>query len=398
MTTIAVNGTSIQAAVDKAVAGDTLAMTAGSYAGFKASKRLNYRGDGVVIEGPGNTVELTAGAAGSTMVGAMTIRGSTGENAAALLLRADDFTADGVTFEEAANGFGVRAFADRTHLQRNTFRKLGCAVEFNTKAAGSIVEDFTLAQMDRMVTIDWGGTGFNFYATAGPTIIRRGTMIGCRALSSRYGYDGGAFATYAGSKGVTIEDVEVRDSLNVYEDGHTDVQPDNANWTWRRVKVYGDPAKVTDQWWITPKDRSCMGFLIRATQNVLVEDCELVNLDGWYFMFDHSSRHAGLVKAVNVRNNRLVHKDGDNRAYIVLAGITPSEITVNNRVQRAPGLRYTAHNEVLKANTNDLAAFKKWGVLVGAGETWGPLETPLETAIRERDEARAALADCQAGI
>ena len=80
------------------------------------------------------------------------------------------------------------------------------------------------------------------------------------------------------------------------------------------------------------------------------------------------------------------------------AGVNPTEISVNNTVQRDPGLLYTAYNEVKKANINDLASFKTWGLHVGAGETWGGLETPLETALRERDEARAALAACQAQL
>lgn len=397
MTVVAVNGTSIQAAHDKAQAGDTLNLAAGGYAGWRGTKKLNYRGDGVVIEGPTNTVQLASSAAGSTFVGAMSIRGSTGENNACLLVKADDVFADGLTFEQGAS-HGVRAYSNRLHLQHVAFKHLGCAAELNTKAAGSIIEDFTVDQMDRMVTIDWGGTGFNLWANAGPVIFRRGTMEGCRAASTRYGHDGGAFAAFNGAKNVTIEDVSIHDALTIYEDGGPSGSPANAGWTWRRVTGKGDAAKVTDQWWVTPTGTSNKGFLIRDTQDVLIEDCQLINLDGWYFNLTQDSRWAGSVERVNLLNNRLVHKAGDNRAYLVRAGINPAEITVNNTIQRSPDLKYTAYNEALKGNTNDLAAFKKWGLNVGAGESWGSLEMPLEQALRERDEARKALADCEARV
>lgn len=397
MTLVAVKGTSIQAAHDKAIAGDTLDIAAGTYAGWRATKPLRYRGSGVVVEGPNNTVEMASGSGGSQILGEFNLRGATGQDNACLMVRSNDVTVDGARFSEGA-AFGVRAFADRTILRNVDFTKLGCAVEFKTKANGSIVEDFSIDTMDRMVTIDWGGTGFNLFSTDGPIIIRRGTMERCRAASTRYGYDGGAFAAFQGAKNVTIEDLTIHDALTIYEDGAPDGVPVNSGWTWRRVHVTGDPAKVSDNWWQTPADKSNKGFLIRCTQDVLIEDCDLVNLDGWYFNLTHDSRWAGSVQRINLLNNRLVHKAGDNRAYLVRAGIDPAQITVNNRIQRSPDLKYTAYNEPRKGNTNDLATFKTWGLNVGAGEAWGPLETPLETALRERDEARKALADCEARV
>ncbi len=337
----------IQAAVDR---GGDVKVHSGSYEPFTARKAVTvepYRSAKVDVQGT-------------------SVMGS-----AIVTVQADDVTVNELSLHDGA-GYGLLTHNARTTLSGCGFLNLACAAEF--RGTDGTVEDFTVENMTKAVTNDWGGTAFNEYA-AKNTIIRRGTAKNLRTplgvVPNYPSGDGGFNACYAGADGVLIEDVEVWDSININEDGHQPTQPNNANFTFRRLKVHGSPDKVLDHWWDDQANlqKVCMGLIFRATVNVLVEDCDFIDMDGWMFRFDHSGNHYGSVTNANLTGNRFQLKAGDNRAYLINAGIDPKQLTFGNTVTQAPGNQYVAYNEVLKGNTSDLNVFKSWGVNVGA-ETW----------------------------
>lgn len=322
---------------------------------------------------PGSTITLPQAVYPAVTVSKpLTIKGPA--TIAGVTVKADDVTLDSLTFADAT--YGIQSFGARTHSTNCTFQRLACAVELRGDSA--IVEDFTVTQMDRMVTDDWGGTGFNFFGATN-AIIRRGTLTNVRAANPRYGYDGGGFAFYAAAKHILIEDVTLTDCLNVMEDGIDLGTPVNEDITFRRVKAIGNPAKLLDQWWATDLFNAAigsvvfMGFIVRATAGVTIEDCDLDDLDGWYFNFDHSGNHYGNVTGVNIAGNRIRLKAGDNRAYLVKAGFNAAALTLANDIQDAEfGTGSIAYKEDIKGNTSDLATFKAW--LPGqVSDTWGPV-------------------------
>lgn len=413
MSVIAVNGTNLQIAVNAAQAGDTLNIAAGGYGAVKISKPLHLRGSGVVIEGvdPGNdttivnTVEFTPTAPGSSMVGDFMVRGAFNKHGANMLLRADDVVLDGLTTEESEAGYGIRHYlCDRATIRNWTARKVAFALQFNGKASGSVLEDFTFVDIDHMIVDDTapgndtGGTGIDFFKTVGPTVVRRGKMTNLRSTHS-YDYvrDGGAIAAYGGAKNVTVEDVEIHDALNVFEDGRASTDPDNANFVFRRVKAYGRPGAMG-----ADKATQCQGVLVRSMQGFVWEDFYFEDLDGFgNFLFDKSGNYAGGLGGVSLKGEMKL-KPGAF-AYIYNPNVPLNVVTL------ADVVTYTDASKAIarvagKGDTNSLSQFRTWGAQAPT-EVWRPSETEVQRLTRElvamttqRDVLSVSLAASQAEV
>jgi hypothetical protein len=320
MSVIQVAGTSLQAAHDKAEPGDTLAPAAGTYAGLKITKPLTIEGGGgLLIDGPGNTVEFTPTAAGCTLRGA-TVRGSTGQNNANLLVRAPDIVLEDLTITDALC-FGIRQYqADRLTMRRIFIAQVAAGIEVHRCGAGSFAEDVTVNDVNRMVIDSASGNGgdaWQFFASTGPYHLLRPKVARARAKTvASWGWDGGGFQGYGPCGPVLIEDWEVRDSVNVCEVG-TDPSMGGVptGWIFRNGDAYGvsEPVPPTHE-------KACVGWLLRANVNFLIEGNRLHGLDWWTFNLASGGTYGGLTSGNVIRDNDVWIKRDAVEAHYVMAG------------------------------------------------------------------------------
>lgn len=418
MAVINVNGGDLQTAVNNAQVGDTLDLGGFAYGGFRSSKRLNFVGAGASINGAPadgtNLVEHTPTAAGSSMRGDITIRGAEAWTwySSLLSIRAADFVGDGLTLERGQ--FGIRRYqAPRSTLRNIRFRNLACAIEYNG-SGGDVLEDFEITDLNRMMindatnpNNDWGSSAIAPFRNDG-LLVRRGKITNARSSHSYdYGRDGEAIAPFGGSRNCTFEDIEVRGCLILFEDGKAIGDPDNANYTLRRIKAYGSPEKLVDRWWDINAhfDKACKGMLVRSMNGMLIEDCDFIDLDAFTFFIETSSSYGGDVRNFRAINNRLRLKAGDNRAYLFDTETLFDQMTFGNDVQRAAGNVDVAWSKTPPRNTSDLASFKTWGMSVGDSEKWGPVVVeppppppptdPCAAITAERDALRTKIASAK---
>jgi hypothetical protein len=373
VTVITIPGSSLQAAHDRAQAGDVLAPRAGTYAGLRITKVLTVEGGGgLIIEGPGNTVEFTPTAAGSALRGA-TVRGSTGPTNACLLIRAPQVLVEDVAVEDGSC-YGVRQYlADALTMRRVSISRVAAGVEVHRCGAGSVAEDVVISDVDRMVVDSPGGNGgdaWQFVASTGPYRLLRPKVARARAKTvAPWGWDGGAFQGYGPCGAVVIEDWEVRDSVNVCEVG-TDAAMGGVptGWVFRNGDAWGISEIVP-----LTHERACVGFTLRANIGFLIERNRFHSLDWWVFSLVAGGAYAGPTSGNVFRDNDVwIKPDAPEARYVVVgAGVDASAYSIDgNRVHLDPartpgGVASVAGMEAIR----DIATFQAqtpWG----AADTW----------------------------
>jgi hypothetical protein len=421
MTVRNVNGGSIPNAIAASAPFDEINMGSNfTYPGFKCAKPLHFRGDNVVIEGPYpgqplvdslgnplplNTTDFTPTAAGGSLIGAITTRDSRQKQGSSLLVRANDFKVDIETVEESEKGFGLRVYqADRVDIHIGTIRKVAFGGQVREKGLNAKIVVDNFIDIDRMMVndpapgSDTGATAFDFFRCTGPVLLQIHTVRHARSKDVSYDYrrDGGLISAWGGARNVTVEMLPgggIWDVLNVFEDGKAAGDADNANFVLRGLEVYGSPTLGTS------KDDYVQGLLIRAMQNMLIENCKFIDLDGFgTFLFSKDGNYQGGLGGIVARNNLIQQKLG-TLVYTFNTNVPLSAVTLANEV-RSPSNVASIASVAGKGTTKDLATFRSWGAQA-AGETWGPIvpaETELQKAIRERDEARAERDEAQADV
>lgn len=339
MALIKVNGTSLASAIASAQAGDVLDLAAGSYAGRVAiTKPLTIQGDGgAIIEGG------------------------------------------------AGDGFiNISVQNPNVILRGLDIRHAGAGIRFTGNCAGSFVEWCTFPIIDWMVrntptptNDDNGGNGIQFTRTSG-VIVRDCEFRLCRAKSSDYKVDGGAFDLYASSD-ITIERCEVWDSVNMLETGKGANDNPNANLIIRdnifHGRLYtGRPAGPTTV---------VNGILLRSAYNSVISGNLFDEID-WWAIHLAAGNFSGPFSNVQIVGNHFRLPLGVNRAFAVDAGIVTSMFKVDgNAIWVSDG---TTIAKVGTAELMNLAALQSaTGWMVG---TVGPEPDPDLTISHLEDEIK----------
>jgi hypothetical protein len=361
---------SIQAAQDKAQPDDVLSLAAGSYAPFSLTKRLTVDGGGgATIEGGPHTIRVRSTGGGSTLRG-LTAQGSTGQGYACLSVEGPGVTVEDVTLQQSAC-FGIKLIGDRLTARRVVISRVAAAVRVQNAGAGSLFEDVSASDIDRMVadtSTGNGGDAFQFVSSTGPIRVSRPRVTRARAKTvASWQYDGGGFQFYNGCRDVVIEDWVVRDSVNVMETGKDAGAPDPSGIVLRRGLAYGWAGTGQS----ADRSTACVGVLLRAAQGCLIEDNVFHNLDWWNLRFTGGGQYGGALGG-----NRIVDNDfwlrptGDNKAYTIDGVSGFGSIGPNRVFYDATWTPWVA--EVTgKGRTRSLAQFQSWTGL-SVPDYWGP--------------------------
>lgn len=320
MATINVNGTPLQPAIDAAQPGDILVPKAGGYAGrLKITKSISIKGDGGAI-----------------------IDGGTGNGS------------NTVNIDVAAKAVGLSGL---------DLRHGGYAVRFIGDCTGSIVENNSIPVVDWMYrtnsTADTGGNAFVFEQLAKGVEVRFNQIRKCRAASTQYGVDGGAFELYGGSSNLWIHHNEVWDCVNVAEGGKSSGDPDNADITIEDNIFHGraNPLAVPITG-LVPTNNLANGMYLRAMNRLIVRRNVFDQVDYWAVLFNTGGTYGGGFASVAVTDNIFRLTPGSNR-MVYSTGIPLSAFTIDaNKVYATDATTVVAEVNGKKYLGSALAAFR----------------------------------------
>lgn len=391
----------LQALLDAAPAGGVVTLDpAKAYGPAKFSKRLTINGNGAVLSGSGNVLELAPGADGS-VVRDVAARGSTALNAALFLVRAPHVALERVTATDGTQ-YGIRAYhtTDLT-VAGAVIRRVACGVEINGFGNGVLLNDLDIAQIDRMMldTVSgWGGDGINFFRTDPAAVMRvsRLSVRGSRAKTALapWPWDGSAIEAYGSSGKVIVDGFVISDCVNFVEVGTDDPTQVATGWELRNGTVTGNP--VTSPGW----DRNCQGMYLRANKNFLVEGVVFSDVDDFALAVVAGGTYGGAQSGNILRNCTIRLKAGPSitgygvtRAYVVASGADPRVWDVyGNTVVCAVGFDAGLVATKTARTPTEMQALAGWSM---TGEKWGPAALPAPDPCDARVAAVQAVLDAE---
>lgn len=394
MAIISVNGTSIQAAADGAQPNDTLAVGAGGYAGFTVRKPLKIigAGDATRINGAGTTVHIQAP---DVMLQGMAVSGATGANSSAVIVEGTAGVNSRATLLdmliEHAECYGFRSYQQSAvTLRRVRIQDVASGVELHRYSGGSTFESVDIRDCKRMVTdIDGGANGgdaYVFYQTAGPIMVKGGTIERCRAPSNIYKPVDGGYANIFGTVAdLTFEDVVIRDVVNLTETGQPTAGTEPRRVVFRRVNFFGNDSP--DPYFISS------GAYIRTGIDFTFDSCEFHKVDWCAFLLigGPGTNFGGVVSGFRAINNKIWLSDA--LAYRI---DLPNSVIAQwdgNQVYIPAGFAGKVA-QVRGTQTSDLAQFRTLIGQAAPNEYWGPepVIDPCADIKAERDAALAKFA------
>jgi parallel beta-helix repeat protein len=337
--------------VDVALAGTTVVVRGGTYAGFAVTRRSL-----IITAAPGEQVVVSGGSY------VILVRGTSDVTIRGLTVRdAPDLWGSGVRVETSTrvrvegnrllqnHSFGIKVKdATSVAIVDNDISENDTGIELSGAVDGALVDGNRIHDNDRMVTNSRGGNAIVFTITTGAILVKGNRIWGNRAPHlTDSGYDGGAFEVY-GASDVRIEDNVMWDNNNVMETG-TDGIAACARLTFVRNVAYGAgsvPGETT-------------GLILRCASDSLFAHNTFDGLDDYAFYVAAGGSYAGSIARLRIEDN-VVYR---GRAYSLTGGL-PSDLVIDHDLVRPGGSTATYATHVAyvagHGNTDSLAEFRAW--------------------------------------
>jgi hypothetical protein len=358
----------IDRALEKAVAGDTILVRPGRHQGFdikaagRADAPITILGDPsgeVVVDGRlgrrSNTIRVLAGSA-FVAVDGLIVTGSSGYRSAGILVEGVTRGPIVVTRSRLTrnDGYGMLIVDSRDVIVAdNQVDHDRSGVEIDGDGAGVIVRGNRIHDHDRLVRAtprrvdpndDYGATGVALVRTIGPVLVEGNQIWGNRARSSDYRWDGSGVEIFAAS-GITIRDNVLWDNENVLETGTADGMPcaDNVfshNLAWGEASA-----------------GHARGVILRCGERMVMANDTLVDLDDYALMLGAGSAlFSGSIAGVHIVNELLVMTGPG--APLVVTSELPEDLVIEHSLlwnDRGP-----VADVMGKGTTNSLARAQRW--------------------------------------
>lgn len=340
---------SIQHAVDTALAGSTVCIRAGTYAGFTLSRPnltiTGYPGETINVTGNGsdiNTIKVqnTSG----VVISNLTVKDNLLQYGTAVNVEdSSGITISGNSLTDN-QGFGV-VVKNGTNVivEDNDVSHNGNGIEVRYGSAGVILRNNRIFLNDRVVDSGRGGVGITFYRTTGPVTAADNLVWGNHTPPPDQ--EGVGFEVYAASN-VTMTGNVIWDNQTVLETG-TDGAACN-NLTFTRNIAY----RINWQ----------QGLILRCASNSLIAHNTFDGLDSYVFDLSHyHGQYGASIDGLVIVNNVAIN----GRVFALDTFPLPASVVIDyNLVYNPPGSpakygNYLAYVEGL-GNTALLSEFQTW--------------------------------------
>lgn len=235
-------------------------------------------------------------------------------------------------------------------IKRSEIKGNQIGIQFSRAGQGSLITQNSIHDNNKMLindslpNNDRGANAIAFYKTTGTITASWNRIWGHRAVSTDYGYDGGAFEIYAASNIVMTQN-SMSNNQSVIETG-TDGSAGCSNLTFTRNRANGG----------SDGGRPSEGLILRCASDSLIANNTFYDLSRYVFYITGGGAFAGAIDDLRIRNN-LSHQTGA-QIYSLGAGI-PSSVTIDNDlVWNSTGAPVAWVSG--KGNTSSLATFRSW--------------------------------------
>lgn len=374
-----------QSAVNAAAAGGSVSVAPGSYTAVDISKKLDITAPGTIVDGynaAGKSALRVHGAAAGSGVSGVSVQNALAQYFAGVMVDGSASDVRLSNINAIGSCFGIRSYSS-PRTQITNFNVQHCAVGIGLwNNGGHTINGFTMDLLDLMVVDDTapgndnGGNGFQLSGLqdGALTTISNGTISNARAQSDDYVVDGGGIELFAAAD-VLVQDVLVRNCVNISETGTNPGKGDCARIHFNRVHAVGRPGTDHTQ----DLHVTCNGILGRNLVDSIVENCIFERIDWFCFDFTQGSKFDGSgTRNVTIRNNQFFLREGVDRVYSFGAVIPPGYVSTNNTIVAPLTATLALLNGVEYPATPD--GFAAWQRASGL-EQGSQLYTPEQWAI-----------------
>jgi parallel beta-helix repeat protein len=360
----------VQKAADVVPGGSTVAIRAGTYAGFVVRRSgtsgapTTYTaaaGAAPVINGdPSHTIAVYihdwASVVHDVKVSRLTIQnapGGRGSGGGVMVQNGHHITlADNIVKDNRSYGIYLYdAYAIR--VARNEITRTEVGIYVTHQGEGDAFVDNRIHHNDRMVINtpspnydDYGATGIAFNVSTGHVSVTGNRIWGNRATSYDYTWDGSGIELWMSSN-VDISGNSLWDNENVLETG-SDGSAGCSNNRFTRNDAFG----------ATTAGRS-FGMYLRCATNMLVANNTFYGLKQFTFQIAHRTGvHGGAIDGLRVENNVIVSTGSANEVYWVRSALPSSVVIDRDLAYNTTGGRLAYVDG--RGSTTSLATFHAW--------------------------------------
>ena len=318
----------LQKAADAAPAGSTIYVRAGTYVGMTITRSgltfANANGEIASVAGDANHKNvIRISNAHDVVVRGLVIKNAPAKWGAGIKVDGSSYqiTIDGVVVANNKS-FGILV-EDSTAvtIKRSDIRGNEIGIQFSRAGEGSLITQNSIHDNNKMLVNDSapyndrGANAVSFYKTTGTITASWNRIWGHRAVSTDYGYDGGAFEIYA-AQNVVMTQNSMSNNQTVVETG-TDGSSACSNLTFTRNRASGGD----------DGGRPSEGLILRCASKSLIANNTFYDLSRFVFYITGSGGFAGNIENLTIRNN--LSRQTGAQIYSLGPGI-PSTVTIDN--------------------------------------------------------------------
>ena len=280
---------------------------------------------------------------------------------------ADGYAGAGITTENSSyieirnnvivnnKSWGVRLYnSDHVTVDNNEVAKNAIGIHVNLSGEGTVITNNRVHDNNKLIVStpcsqnchdDVGGEGIALVKSTGHVTVSGNLVWANRAVSSDWGYDGGAFSVY-GASNWTIRDNVTWNNRNVIETGTDPAQTPCDNNTFVRNLNYA--ATTVDQ---------TVGLVIRCASNTLIANNTFVGMQSFVFdITNNQGTWGGSIAGLRILNNII---SAPSEAYAIETWPLPSSVVIDyNLVNRTvPG---SIGSVIGMGGTSALSTFRTW--------------------------------------
>lgn len=347
----------LQKAANSAPAGSTIYVRSGTYVGVTITRSgltfANATGEVAYVAGDSNHKNvIRISNAHDVVIRGLRVKNAPAKWGAGIKIDGSSYriTVDRVVVANNRS-FGILV-EDSTSvtIKRSDIKGNEIGIQFSRAGQGSLITQNSIHDNNKMVVNDSlpnndrGANAVAFYKTTGTITASWNRIWGHRAVSTDYGYDGGAFEIYAASNIVMTQN-SMSNNQSVIETG-TDGTSGCSNLIFTRNRAIGG----------NDGGRPSEGLILRCASNSLIANNTFYELSRFVFYITGGGAFAGGIENLKIRNN--LSRQTGAQIYSLGAGI-PASVTIDyDLVWNNSGAPLAWVSG--KGNTSSLATFRSW--------------------------------------
>jgi parallel beta-helix repeat protein len=318
----------LQRAANAAPAGSTIYVRAGTYVGVTITRSgltfANATGQTAYVAGDSNHKNvIRISNAHDVVIRGLIVKNAPAKWGAGIKVDSSSYriTIEGVVVANNKS-FGILV-EDSTAvtIKGSDIRGNEIGIQFSRAGEGSLITHNKIHDNNKMLVNDStpnndrGANAMAFYKTTGTITASWNAIWGHRAVSTDYGYDGGAFEIYA-ARNVVMTQNSMSNNQSVLETG-TDGSSGCSNLTFTRNRANGG----------ADGGRPSEGLILRCASDSLIANNTFYDLSRFVFYITGGGAFAGGIENLTIRNN--LSRQTGAQIYSLGSGI-PSTLTIDH--------------------------------------------------------------------